>query len=51
MIIANALERNVVVVIGVLQGNLAAWRSFAGGLAAKLPADIGAIERWVERLS
>jgi hypothetical protein len=38
-------------VIGVSQGNLPAWRRFAGDLAAELSADIGEIERWVERLS
>ncbi|HTO64219.1 MAG TPA: DUF2478 domain-containing protein [Bradyrhizobium sp.] len=50
-LIANAMERKVAVVIGVPQGNLPAWRSFAGDLAVELSADIGEIERWVERLS
>ena len=49
-LIASAMERRIAVVIGVPQGNLAAWRSFAGELAVELSADIGEIEGWVERL-
>jgi len=49
-LIAGAMERRVAVVIGVPQGNLAAWRSFAGDLAVELSADVVEIESWVERL-
>jgi hypothetical protein len=51
MIIANAMERRIAVVTGVPQGNLPVWRSFAGDLAVEPSAEIGEIERWVERLS
>jgi len=47
-LIAAAIERNIVVVIGVPQGNLPAWRRFAGGLATELGADIGEVERWAQ---
>jgi len=49
-LIAGAIERRVAVVIGVPQGNLAAWRSFAGDLAVELSAAVVEIESWVERL-
>jgi len=49
-LIANAMDRNITVVIGVPQSNLPAWRSFAGNLAGELPADSRQIERWSEDL-
>ncbi|WP_249154410.1 DUF2478 domain-containing protein [Bradyrhizobium manausense] len=47
-LIAAAIERNIVVVIGVPQGNLPAWRSFAGDLATELGADLAEVERWAQ---
>lgn len=47
-LIASAIDQNIVVVIGVAEGNLPAWRSFAGGLATELGADIGEVERWAQ---
>ncbi|WP_235940307.1 DUF2478 domain-containing protein [Bradyrhizobium hipponense] len=49
-LIANAMDRNIAVVIGVPQSNLPAWRSFAGELGAELSADSREIERWSEDL-
>ncbi|MBR0952539.1 DUF2478 domain-containing protein [Bradyrhizobium canariense] len=49
-LIANAMDRNIAVVIGVPQSNLPAWRSFAGDLAAELSADSREIEKWSEDL-
>ncbi|MCG2638705.1 DUF2478 domain-containing protein [Bradyrhizobium sp. GCM10023182] len=50
-LIASAIERNIVVVIGVPQGNLQAWRSFAGGLGTELRADTGEVERWAQSVA
>ena len=47
-LIASAIDQNIAVVIGVPEGNLPAWRSFAGGLATELGADIGEVERWAQ---
>ncbi len=49
-LIANAMDRNITVVIGVPRSNLPAWRSFAGDLAGELSADSREIERWSEDL-
>ncbi|WP_234685857.1 DUF2478 domain-containing protein [Bradyrhizobium monzae] len=49
-LVGRAMQRNVAVVIGVPQGNLAAWRDFAGRFAVELPPDRGAIDQWLERL-
>lgn len=47
-LIANALDREIPVIIGVPQRNLDAWRSFAGEFAIELRPEIGEIERWLE---
>ncbi|WP_076861491.1 DUF2478 domain-containing protein [Bradyrhizobium mercantei] len=49
-LIAKAMERNITVVIGVPQNNLAAWRGFAGDFGTELSTDTSEIERWVKVL-
>lgn len=46
-VIAEALERDIPVLLGVNGLNLAAFESFAGGLARPLPPEEGALLAWV----
>jgi len=45
-VIARGLEMGVPVLTGVGQGNLAAFRAFAGDLAEALPPEAGALVTW-----
>jgi hypothetical protein len=49
-LIARAIDRGIPVVIGVPEGNLAAWRSFAGEFAVELTDAADEVEQWLERL-
>jgi Protein of unknown function (DUF2478) len=49
-LIARAIDRGIPVVIGVPEGNLGAWRSFAGEFATELSDDAGQILKWLEAL-
>lgn len=44
--IAEALARDVPVLVGLNGANLAAFQSFAEGLATQLPPDVDALEDW-----
>ena len=45
-VIGRAMERDIPVLVGVSSINLAAFETFAGGLAEELPADLSAILDW-----
>lgn len=47
--IAEALSRDIPVLVGVNGLNLPAFQTFAGGLATALPADIAAAQDWCLR--
>ena len=49
-LIANAMDREITVVIGVPKANLQAWRDFAGSLSVELSEDIGEIEHFAASL-
>lgn len=46
-LIAEALERELYVLVAVNGLNLASFLEFTGGLAEELPPDVGAIEAWL----
>lgn len=46
-LIADALERELPVLIAVSRLNLASFLDFTGGLAWQLPLDVDAIEEWL----
>ncbi|MGO9359600.1 MAG: DUF2478 domain-containing protein [Xanthobacteraceae bacterium] len=50
-LIAEAIDRDIPVIIGVPERNLEAWRQFAGEFAVELSEDAGVVERWVASLS
>jgi len=47
-VMAAALERGIPVCSGVNGANLAAFETFTGGLAQRLPADVDAIMDWAQ---
>lgn len=49
-LIAEAIDRDIPVIIGVPSRNLEAWRDFAGGLSTELPADADRVIAWREGL-
>ena len=49
-LIAAAIDRDIPVIIGVPERNLAAWRQFAGDFAVELADDGHAVVRWLDRL-
>lgn len=46
-VIAEAIARDVPVIVGLNRQNEAAFETFAGGLAEKLPPDRAAIAAWI----
>ena len=46
-LIANAIDREIIVVIGVPQRNLNPWREFAGDLAVEISGDGAALQDWI----
>jgi hypothetical protein len=49
-LIASAMDRQIMVVIGVPRSNLQAWRDFAGEFSLELSEQIVEIETWAETL-
>lgn len=49
-LVANAMDREISVVIGVPRSNLEAWRNFSGDIGIELSGCDGDIERFVENL-
>jgi len=45
--VAEAVELGIPVLVGVPARNLDRWRAFVGSLAVELPADHGALSRWL----
>ena len=46
-LVANAIDREIVVVIGVPQRNLELWREFAGDLSVEISGDGAALQEWI----
>jgi hypothetical protein len=46
-VIAEALAREIPVLVGVNGLNTAAFEAFAGGVAQRLPPDVSAVVRWL----
>ncbi|MGA9090272.1 MAG: DUF2478 domain-containing protein [Bradyrhizobium sp.] len=49
-LIADAIDREIPVIIGVPRRNLDAWRNFAGEFAVELSDHSGEVERWLDGL-
>lgn len=47
-VIAEAMGRNIPVIVGVNRLNEAAFKDFAGGTAVQLPADVGSLASWLK---
>ena len=50
-VIAEALSTDLPVLVGLNAMNRPAFESFASGLAVELPAELGALLRWVEEVA
>ena len=49
-LVANAIDREIPVVIGVPKSDLAIWRDFVGEFAVELSGDAGEVAQWLEGL-
>ncbi|KIC43256.1 3-dehydroquinate dehydratase [Ruegeria sp. ANG-R] len=50
-IIADALERDIPVLVGVNQLNIERFQEFAGGMAQALEPDVGSLTDWLDTVS
>ncbi len=49
-VIADALERDIPVLVGVNQLNIERFQDFAGGMAEALDADVGSLTDWLDNV-
>ncbi|MEX0307277.1 MAG: DUF2478 domain-containing protein [Ruegeria sp.] len=50
-IIADALERDIPVLVGVNQLNIERFQEFAGGMAQALDPDVGSLTDWLDKVT